>query len=69
MKHILLTTPFLWENLINIETDQKVVTWLSLVPISEAELEYLDDNGSDALESLFEENSIDIFDIYRESVL
>ncbi|MBC6310978.1 suppressor of fused domain protein [Listeria sp. FSL L7-1582] len=69
MKHILLTTPFLWEGLINIETEQKVVTWLSLVPISEAELEYLNDNGSDALESLFEEKDIDIFDIYRESVL
>ncbi|MBC1458179.1 suppressor of fused domain protein [Listeria newyorkensis] len=69
MKHILLTTPFLWENLINIETEQKVITWLSLIPISELELEYLNDNGSDALESLFEEKEIDIFDMYRESVL
>ncbi|MBC1796078.1 suppressor of fused domain protein [Listeria booriae] len=69
MKHVLLTSPFLWENLTNIETESKVITWLLLIPISKSELEYLSDNGIDALESLFEAGQIDIFDINRKSML
>jgi hypothetical protein len=68
MKHILLTTPFLWEGLSNIETEKALIAWLLAVPISEAELQYLNENGSDALEEEFEKKDIDIFDIYRGSV-
>ncbi|MBC2035444.1 suppressor of fused domain protein [Listeria booriae] len=48
---------------------RKVITWLLLIPISKSELEYLSDNGIDALESLFEAGQIDIFDINRKSML
>lgn len=69
MKHVLITNPFLWENLNNIETTNKVITWLMLVPISDKEFEFLRRNGSDKLEDIFESKNIDIFDIYRKSIL
>jgi len=69
MVHVYFTLPFLWENLKNIEIENKVVTWLFAMPISNNEFDFLKTYGSDALEDLFEKNSIDIFDINRKSVL
>lgn len=69
MKHILFTTPFLWDNIHNLEFDNITVTWLMCVPISDNEFEFLKTNGSDLLEDLFEKNSIDVFDINRKSVV
>lgn len=39
------------------------------VPISDREMAYADTRGLDALEDLFEENEIDVYDLYRESVI
>jgi len=69
MEHIFFTTPFLWENLHDMVLDEMVVTWLMAIPISDNEFIYLKENGSEALEDLFEENNIDIFDITRKSLL
>ena len=69
MKHIFFVEPFLWENKIktlNLET--KDVTWLLCIPISDAELNYKIENGSDFLEELFEEHQINIFDLNRKSL-
>lgn len=70
MKHILFIPPFLWDD--KLETlyfDDKVVTWLQAVPISEAEYEYAEENGAEALEDLLEEAEVDILDLNRRSVL
>ncbi|UTR15002.1 suppressor of fused domain protein [Salipaludibacillus sp. LMS25] len=69
MKHILFTSPFLWDNLHNLDFSDKVVTWLMAVPISENEYLLKQEKGLEALESLFEQEDIDIFNIYRNSVL
>lgn len=69
MEHIYFTVPFLWEELDNIVMENKVITWLLAMPISNNEFEFLKANGSDALEDLLEENSVDIFDINRKSIL
>lgn len=69
MKHVLLTAPFLWEDLGTICINEMYVTWLLLVPISENERKYAEEKSSDALEDLFVECQIDIFDIYRKSVI
>lgn len=69
MKHILFTPPFLWEDkLTTINFDDKKVAWLLAVPISDKEFEYAKKYGTDALENLFEEHQIDIFDLKRKSV-
>lgn len=69
MKHVFLTAPFLWENAKILHFEDKNVAWLLVVPISEKEREYADKNGIEALEDLFEEKSIDIYNIYRKSVV
>lgn len=69
MKHILLTTPFVWEKSPEtIDFPDKKVTWLNAVPISQTELEYSEDEGTEALEELFEKHQIDIFNLSRKSV-
>lgn len=69
MKHILFTPPFLWEDrLKTLDLSDKKVAWLLVVPISDEEFKYVRENGNDALESLFEEQQIDIFDLNRNSV-
>ena len=39
------------------------------IPISNNEFIFLQNNGSDALEDLLEENNIDVFDISRKSII
>lgn len=69
MKHIYFTTPYMWKNLDKIEYDDKVILWLMAIPISENEFKYIKENGSDALEILFENNNINVFDIKRKSIV
>ncbi|MFD0897277.1 suppressor of fused domain protein [Loigolactobacillus binensis] len=69
MKHIFFVSPFLWERLTTLETKEKSITWLLMVPISDAELEFLEKNGSEALENKFIEQQIDIYDLGRNSVI
>ncbi len=61
--------PFLWEDLKTITVEETFITWLLCVPISDAELKFLEENGADALEDEFEKNDIDVFNIYRKSIL
>lgn len=69
MEHVLFTSPFLWEKLISLDFIDKKVTWLLTVPISTKELLFVEKEGAEALEDLFEKKDIDIFDIRRNSVL
>lgn len=69
MKHIYFTTPFLWNNLPGLELEDKVITWLMAIPISDNEFDFLIQNGSESLEGLFEEKNINIFDINRKSII
>ncbi|MTH54541.1 suppressor of fused domain protein [Bacillus mangrovi] len=69
MKHVLFTSPFIWENLDNIDFPDKKVTWLLAVPISTEELLFAKKEGTEALEDLFEKEDIDIFNLNRQSVL
>lgn len=70
LKHILFTSPFLWEDkLKTLHFPDMKVAWLLAIPISNEEFEFAKENGSDALESLFEEHQIDIFDLMRKSIV
>lgn len=68
MKHIMFIPPFLW-NIDDLRFDDRTITWLMALPISEKELEYLRNNGSDQLEQLFEEQQIDFYDLNRPDVV
>lgn len=70
MKHILFVPPFGWQKeFTTLEFPKKKVTWLLIVPISDKEFSYATEKGADALESLFEERQIDIYDLGRRSEL
>jgi len=70
MPHLFFTTPFLWdEKLQTQELSGKNVAWLQIIPISDAERCFADENGADSLEDLFVEKQIDIFDLNRPSVV
>lgn len=70
MKHIMFVSPFLWEDrMAPLHLETKTVHWLLGTPISDKELEYRMKNGASALEDMFQEKDIDIFDINRKSVI
>jgi hypothetical protein len=70
MKHVMFVQPFLWENdFREYKTDDRIIEWLLAVPISEREYLYAEEQGSEALEELFEKHQIDIFDLTRKSIL
>ncbi|TRW21064.1 suppressor of fused domain protein [Criibacterium bergeronii] len=69
MKHIYLMNPFLWDRFNSIEFEDRKVTWLLIVPISNEEKNYAVSNGGNALETKFEEADIDIFNIRRKSIV
>jgi len=70
LKHLFLTTPFLWGDRPDTrEFDDLLVTWLMAVPISDTEVDHLSAHGPESLESLFEHEQIDIFDINRDPVV
>jgi hypothetical protein len=56
------------DDLTTLELEGKTVAWLLGVPISDGERSFAEENGGDALEALFEEHQIDIFDLTRPSV-
>ena len=70
LRHILFVSPFVWEN--RPETlilPGRKVAWLMAVPITEAERAHAAIHGSAALEEIFEQQDIDIFDVERPSVV
>ncbi|MDQ1162552.1 hypothetical protein QE422_002920 [Chryseobacterium sp. SORGH_AS 447] len=70
MEHIMFISPFLWEDKLEpLKLPNKTVHWLLGVPISDKELEYKMENGKSALEDIFQEKDIDIFDINRISAI
>lgn len=70
LPHMYFTAPFLWEKDLRVmQLATKKVAWLLAFPISQAELNLLREKGDSALEDEFEKHNIDIFDLYRESVV
>jgi antitoxin YqcF len=69
MKHLMFVSPFVWGDAPQtLELPDKTVAWLLAVPISDGERHYAETNGAEALEDLFEQAQVDVFDIDREPV-
>jgi hypothetical protein len=70
MNDIYFASPFLWPSLEkSILIDAKRVAWLLAMPVSREETEFAQRFGPQALEDLFEEKHIDIFDLNRPPVV
>ncbi len=67
--NLMFVDPYLWDGFHTRTLSDKTVAWLMGVPVSDAELAYLRENGSDALEQLFERTDPDFVDLRRASVV
>jgi hypothetical protein len=64
------TNPSFWEDsLITTNFNATTVSWLMLVPISDAEMEFIKKNGDSDFEDLLEKSDVDVFDIFRNSIV
>lgn len=66
-KHVILLTPAFWNKYQQYETEDKIVAWLLLVPISNAEKLYIESNGVEAFEHILAQQKADITDRKRQS--
>ena len=59
MKHILMTIPTFWDDEIMV-IDDTIISWLMILPISDNEYKYAQENGTEALEKLLEKNKVNV---------
>jgi len=70
MKHVMFHEPFPWDDALTAtELPGKTVAWLLVMPVSEAEMQYANAAGADALGDVFKREQIDFFNLERPSVL
>lgn len=70
MKHILFTNLLPYMNELKaLYLEDKIVSWLLAVPISEKEYLYSVDYGIEALETLLEKKQVDIANLDRKSII
>jgi antitoxin YqcF len=69
LPHLYFTVPFLWHDDMRTMNQDQTVLWVLALPISEKERMFLVRNGDDALETLFQEKQIDIFNPERPSIV
>ena len=68
MKHVYLCDPFLWENgLPSITVAGYMIAFLYVLPISDAEVQYLSKFGSKVFENYLEARSVAYYDMKRSS--
>ena len=69
--NLMFIHPYLWDDeaLRSRVYGDRTVAWLQAVPISDAETEYVLENGADALSALFEEHDPDFIDLGRASIV
>lgn len=70
MKHVMFLEPFPWDDALTAaELPGKTVAWLLVIPVSDAEMQYGQSAGADALRDVFKREQIDFFNLERPSVL
>lgn len=68
MRHALLTDPFTWE-IDDVEEDDRVTTWLQVVPVDDAELAFAREHGVSALRRRLAATEADVADLDRPTCL
>lgn len=64
-RHIVLTQSVFWEGLYTLDIGDKVLAWLSVIPITDDELVYLEHNGLDSLLNKLEDKGANVSDLER----
>lgn len=67
--HLMFVTPYSWqEDLPSRRLTGKTVAFVQAIPVSDAEMRFVRENGAEALEELFEDAQPDFLNLERESV-
>ena len=69
VKHFVCMTPVFWENCKVLKDEDETVAWLQLVPVTDAELAYIESNGLSAFDELLAAKNADITAIRRKSII
>ena len=70
LPHLYLTQPFIWKNrLQTLDCGAKKVSWLMILPISDAEYAYLHEHGDHALEKQLKRHQSDLSNPRRASTI
>lgn len=65
--HIVLLNPAYWKNYEPFETDDTVITWLLVAPITDDEAIFIEKNGILKFTEKLQEKDVDLTDLWRES--
>lgn len=69
LSHVFLTDPFVWDEAMeSISLATRTVAFLQVIPISDSEYAYWQENGAEALVDAFLQNQIDVYDLDRSPV-
>ncbi|EIT84360.1 hypothetical protein A374_16278 [Fictibacillus macauensis ZFHKF-1] len=69
LHHVMVVSPFQWDALQPLELEETSLTWLQAVPISEAELSYAKEHGSEQLLEQLLEKGANLADLRRTSIV
>jgi len=69
LRHVTFVSPFLWHGFNRLEVGAQDIHFLLMLPISESEKIFAENNGIDALENVFNKAQIDIYDVHRSSII
>lgn len=68
-KHVYLTQSWLWDELYVTDIGDRKVTWLTPIPITDAERDYIKEHGGKSFLNKLEQHNVEVQDIYRESII
>ena len=69
LKHAVLMSPVFWPDYQVLEDDDCMVAWLMVVPITDSEKKYIEQNGVAAFDSLLERKDADVTNMQRKPVV
>lgn len=69
LKHAVLMSPVFWPKYQVLEDDECTVAWLMVVPITDSEKKYIEQNGVAAFDNILEREDIDVTNMQRGTVI
>lgn len=69
LKNVVLMSPAFWPNYQVFEDDDCLIAWLMVIPITDSEKKYIEQNGVEAFDSLLERKDADVISLRRKPVV
>lgn len=69
LKHAVLMSPVFWPKYQVLEDEECKVAWLMVVPVTDSEKKYIEQNGVAAFDILLERKNVDVINMRRKPVV